>query len=174
MTVKPVLTGVAAVAAITAAAAGATSLASNGASAAQPQPVVFSAPLPDQPPPPAPPAPGLPTADQLTAILNQVTDPGVSYTTKNNVVQGGIPPNEGHEADHKLRQAYRDGYFPENFNVTNIQQAGPNVTADVTTTGPKLAAPVTQNYTFVNEGGNWVMAHDSAVALIQTATAGTG
>jgi hypothetical protein len=173
MTIKPIVTGVAAVAAIAAAAAGATSLASSGA-AAQPQPVVFSAPLPDQPAPPPPPAPGLPTADQLAAICNQVTDPGVSYTTKNNVVQGGIPPNEGHDADHKLRQAYRDGYFPENFNVTNIQQAGPNVTADVTTTGPKLAAPVTQNYTFVNDGGNWMMAHDSAVALIQTATAGTG
>ncbi|BBY04752.1 hypothetical protein [Mycobacterium noviomagense] len=174
MTVKPIVTGVAAVAAIAAAAAGATSLASSGAATAQPQPVVFSAPLPDQPPPPAPPAPGLPTPDQLATLCNQVTDPGVSYTTKNNLVQGGIPPNEGHDADHKLRQAYRAGYFPENFNVTNIQQAGPNVTADVTTTGPKLAAPVTQNYTFVNDGGNWMMAHDSAVALIQTATAGTG
>jgi hypothetical protein len=173
MTVKPILTGVASVAAIGAAAAGVSSLGYSSAAAFPVQPVAFSAPLPDQPPPP-PPAPGLPTADQLAGICNQVTDPGVSYTTKNNVVQGGIPPSEGHEADHKLRQAYRDGYFPETFNVANIQQAGPNVTADVTTTGPKLAAPVTQNYTFVNEGGNWVMAHDSAVALIQAATAGTG
>ncbi|BBU22101.1 hypothetical protein [Mycobacterium xenopi] len=166
MTVKPLATGVATIAAITAAAAGLTSVADSVSS--QPQPVAVSAPLPLDPPP----APNLPSAEQLTDLCNQVTNPGVSYTTKMNLVEGGISPSEGHDADHKLREAYRHGYFPENFNVANIQQAGPNVTADVTTTGPKLAAPVTQNYTFVNQGGNWMMSHDSAVALLQTATAG--
>jgi hypothetical protein len=170
MTPKPLATGVVTVAAITAAAAGLTSIAHSAA--APPQPVVFTAPVPLDPPPNQPPAPGLPSPEQLADLCNQVTNPGVGYGAKNNLVEGGISPSEGHDADHKLREAYRHGYFPENFSVANIQQAGPNVTADVTTTGPKLAAPVTQNYTFANQGGNWVMSHDSAVALLQTATAG--
>jgi hypothetical protein len=175
MTVKALATGVAAAAAIGAAAAGATSIAYGHPAAVQVQLAAVGAPL-DPPPSPNPPPPGAPAAlpapQQLSDLCNQVTNPGVSYTTKQNLVQGGIPPNEGHDADHRLRQAYRNGNFPEQFNVTNIQQAGPNVTADVTTTGPKLAAPVTQNYTFANQDGNWVIAPDSAQALLETATAG--
>ncbi|BCO35410.1 hypothetical protein BMW24_003765 [Mycobacterium heckeshornense] len=166
MTVKFLATGAATVAAITAASAGLTCIAHPAWS--QPLPVVVSAPLPLDPPP----APSLPSAEQLADLCNQVTNPGVGYGAKNNLVEGGISPSEGHDADHKLREAYRHGYFPENFSVANIQQAGPNVTADVTTSGPKLAVPVTQNYTFANQGGNWVISHDSAVALLQTATAG--
>jgi hypothetical protein len=172
MTVKFLATGVAAVAVIAAAAAGVTSIASTSPIAFPVQPRALGTSLPlDQPPPP-PPAPNLPTADQLSSLCNGVTDPGVSYTTKNNLVQGGISPDEGHAADHELRKAYRDGKFPLSFNVTNIQPAGPNAaTADVATSGPKLAAPITQNLTFVNEGGNWMMRHDSAMALLQAATA---
>jgi hypothetical protein len=178
MTVKALATGVTAVAAIGAAAAGMTSIASGHPAALQVQSAAVGAPL-DPPPPPPPPAPAppgapvaLPTADQISGLCYQVTDAGVSYTTKTNLVEGGITPGEGHDADHRLRQAYRNGNFPLTFNVSNIQQAGPNATADVTTTGPKLAAPVTQNYTFANQGGNWIMSHDSALALLQTATAG--
>ncbi|MGH3559670.1 MAG: hypothetical protein ACRDTK_19605 [Mycobacterium sp.] len=171
MTVKALATGVASVAAIGAAAIAVTSVAA-GVTSAHPaavsvQPVVLSAPLD-----PPPPAPGLPTPEQLSGLCTQLTDPGVSYTTKTNLVEGGISPGEGHGADHKLRQAYRNGNFPEQFNVTNIQPAGANATADVTTLSPKIAAPVTQNYTFVNQGGNWIMAHDSALALVQVATTG--
>ncbi|HZE18453.1 MAG TPA: hypothetical protein VE197_23660 [Mycobacterium sp.] len=178
MSVKLFAAGVTAVAAIGAAAAGVTSVASGGSfstpTAFQVQPVALREPLPLDPPPAPnqPPAPNLPTADQLSGICNSVTDPGVSYTTKTNLVQGGISPDEGHTADHDLRKAYRDGKFPLSFNVSNIQPAGPDaVTADVATSGPKLAAPVTQNLTFVNQDGNWIMRHDSAMALLQAATA---
>ncbi|ORX01571.1 hypothetical protein AWC29_23305 [Mycobacterium triplex] len=132
--------------------------------------------LPQDPPPPPPPPPvpgqNLPAADQLVNLCNQVTDAGVSYTTKNNLVQGGISPDEGHVADHDLRKAYRNGNFPETFTVTNIAAAGPNAaTADVAIAGPKFAGPVTKNLAFVNEGGNWIMQHDSAIALVQAASA---
>jgi hypothetical protein len=179
MTVKALATGVATVAAIGAAAAGMTCIASTSPAALPVQPVVFSAPIPLDPPPPAPPGPpgapaNLPTADQLSSLCNQVTDAGVGYSAKNNLVQGGIPQNEGVVADHDLRKAYRDGNFPEQFNVTNIQPAGPNAaTADVAISGPKFAGPVTKNLAFVNEGGNWIMQHDAAVALLQAATATT-
>lgn len=128
---------------------------------------------PPPPPPPAPAVPGqLPNPDQLVNLCNQVTDAGTGYSTKNNLVQGGISPDEGHVADHDLRKAYRNGNFPETFTVTNIQPAGPNAaTADVAIAGPKFAGPVTKNLAFVNEGGNWILQHDSALALVQAATA---
>ena len=124
------------------------------------------APLPQDPP-----APGLPTPDQLSSLCNQVTDPGVSYTTKTNQVQNGISPEEGHVADHDLRKAYREGKFPEQFNVTNIALAGPNAAqADVAISGPKFVGPVSKHLFFVDQGGNWILQHDAALALIQAAT----
>jgi hypothetical protein len=115
-------------------------------------------------------AQGLPTPDQLANLCNQVTDPGVSYTTKINLVENGISPGEGHVADHDLRKAYRDGKFPETFNVTNIAPAGPNVAQAVAISGPKFAGPVTKHLAFIDQGGNWILQHDSAIGLLQAAT----
>lgn len=130
--------------------------------------VASGAPLPQDPPP----APGLPTPDQLSNLCNQATDPGVSYTTKTNLVENGIAPDEGHVADHDLRKAYRNGNFPETFAVTNIAPAGPNMAqADVAISGPRFAGPVEKHLVFVNQGGNWILQHDAAIALIQAASA---
>ncbi|HEY1842252.1 MAG TPA: hypothetical protein VGG53_18900 [Mycobacterium sp.] len=169
MTVKLLATGVAAVATIGAAAAGMTSLASGVASAPQVMPVVLNAPLD---PPPAPGQAPPPSPEQLADLCNRVTDPGVGYETKAGLVENGIPSNEGHVADHDLRKAYRNGNFPEQFAVTNIQPVGPNaVKADVAITGPKFAGPVEKNLAFIDQGGTWVLQHDSALALVQAATA---
>jgi len=170
-TVKSVATSAAVLGAMGAAAVGVTSIASVASWPAQVQLAAVGAPLPQDPPPP--PAPGgLPTPDQLSGLCNQVTDPGVGYSNKISMVQGGISPDEGHTADHDLRKAYRDGKFPEQFAVSNIQPAGPNAaTADVAISGPKFAGPVTKNLAFVNQGGNWVLQHDAAIALLQAATA---
>ncbi len=154
---KSLTTGAIALVAMGAAGIGVTSVAS-----------VAAAPLPQDPPP----APGLPTPDQLSGLCTQVTDPGVSYTTKTNLVQNGIAPDEGHVADHDLRRAYRNGNFPETFAVTNIQPAGPDMAqADVAIAGPRFAGPVEKHLVFVNQGGNWILQHDAAIALIQAATA---
>jgi hypothetical protein len=130
-------------------------------------PLAGELPLPQDPPP----GQNLPAPDQVSSLCTQATDPGVSYTTKTNLVENGISPDEGRLADHDLRKAYRDGKFPESFNVTNIQPAGPNAaTADVAISGPKFAGPVTKNLMFVNQGGNWILQHDAAIALLQAAT----
>jgi hypothetical protein len=153
------------------AAAGITSVAPPSGLAARVQPAAVGASLGPALPQDPPPGQGLPNPDQLANLCNQVTDPGVSYTTKNNLVENGITPGEGHVADHDLRKAYRDGKFPETFDVTNIAPAGPNVAqADVAISGPKFAGPVTKHLAFVNQGGNWIMQHDSAIGLIQAAT----
>ena len=177
MTAKMLATGAAAVAAIAAAAAGLTSLASSSTPAPQVQPATLGVPFAQDPPPPAPPAPPgapvpLPSPEQLSNLATQVTDPGVSYEQKFGLVENCISGDEGHVADHDLRKAYRDGNFPEQFNVTNIQPVGPNaVTADVAITGPKFAGPVTKQLAFIDQGDTWVMQHDSAIALVQAATA---
>lgn len=133
------------------------------------------APLPQAPPPPPAPAPvgpGLPTAEQLSNLCIQATDPGVGYSTKVGLVENGINPDEGHVADHDLRKAYRNGNFPETFTVTNIVPAGPNMAAaQVAIAGPKFAGPVDKQLVFVQQGGNWVLQHDAALALLQAATA---
>ena len=168
MTTKLFATGVAAIATIGAAAAGVTSL--SVALAPQVTPVVLSAPL--DPPPPPPGQPPLPSPEQLSDVCNRVTDPGVSYDTKVGLVENGIPPGEGHVADHDLRKAFRNGNFPEQFAVSNIQQIpGNGVKADVAITGPKFAGPVDKTLVFIDQGGTWVLQHDSALALVQAASA---
>jgi hypothetical protein len=172
MTMKFVATSIAAVGAIGAAAVGVTSAAFVPASPAQVQLAAVGAPLPHDPPPP-PPFPGqnLPTPEQLSNLCTQATDPGVNYRDKANLVENGIPQNEGMVADHDLRKAYRDGKFPQQYAVTNIQPAGPNAaTADVAISGPKFAGPVTKNLLFLNQGGNWILQHQAALALMQAAT----
>ena len=171
MTVKLLATGVVAVATIGAAAAGLTSLASSYASAPQVTPVVLSAPL--DPPPPAPGQPPLPSPETLSDLCNRVTNPGVNYKTKYNLVENGISSQEGHEADAAFQKAARHGNFPEQFAVSNIEQipAPGAVKADVAITGPKFPTPVQQNLVFVDQGGTWVLQHDAALALVHAATA---
>jgi hypothetical protein len=85
------------------------------------------------------------------------------------LVEGGIGGTEAHIADHKLQKAAKNGDLPLTFNITNIQPAaGGSVTADVAVSGPKLANPVTQNVTFINQG-SWMLSRSSAMELLQAA-----
>jgi hypothetical protein len=163
--VKTFATGVAAMAAIGAAAAGLTFLASGTSPVPAVQAVVFGAPLPqDQ-------AANLPTADQLSSLLNNLANPNVSFANKSDLVEGGISPVEAHAADHALQKAAKRGQLPLSFNISNIQPAGAgSATADVAVSGPKLAAPVTKTVTFVNQG-NWMLSRSSAMTLLQAASA---
>ncbi|MGA8544121.1 MAG: hypothetical protein WB785_02535, partial [Mycobacterium sp.] len=127
MTVKTFVTGVAAVAAIGAAAAGATSLAAGHPAALQVQPVAVGVPFAQDPPPPPPPGgQELPTAGDISSLCTNLTNPGVNYHSKTGLVAGGISDNDGRVADHDLRDAFRAGKFPQSYDVTNIQPAGPN------------------------------------------------
>jgi hypothetical protein len=171
-TAKSIATGVAAIAAIGAAAAGLTSTATPaGPTASQVQLSAVGAPLPRDPAPAPAPAPdaAVPTADQLTDLLNNLADPSTPFANKSNLVEGGISPTEAHLADHEFNKAAKNGDLPLAFNVANIQPgASGSVTADVSVSGPKLPTPVTQNVTFVNQG-NWMLSRASAMQLIRAA-----
>jgi hypothetical protein len=164
VTVKTLATGVAAVAAIGAAAAGVTCIASVTAVSPRVQPVVFGAPLPLDPPVPV--GVDLPTAYQLTTVLNTLQDPSVSFANKGDLIEGGIPVPVT-LADHELQKAAAKGSLPLTFNISNIAPAGPGAaTATITATGPHLA-PTPEYLTFVDQGG-WKLSHDSAMTLIQS------
>jgi hypothetical protein len=163
-TVKLFATGALALAVIGGAAAGIASLPSAPTSM---QLTAVGAPLPQDP---APPGASVPTPDQLTGVLNSLADPNVSFTNKSNLVEGGISGSTAHMADHELKKAAKNGDLPLAFNVTNVQPgAAPgSVTAQVAVSGPKLPTPVTQNVTFINQGG-WVLSRSSAMELLQAA-----
>lgn len=170
-TVKAVATGLAALTIAGGVAAGVASAATPNARAAAVRLASVGAPLPQDPPPVQPSAgANVPTSDQLTGVLNTLADPKVSFTSKSNLVQGGISGMEAHVADKKLQKAAKNGDLPLAFNVTNIQPAAAagSATADVAVSGPKLPSPVTQNVTFVNQGG-WVLSRASAMELLQAA-----
>lgn len=166
-TVKLFATGALALAVIGGAAAGIASLPSVPTSL---QLTAVGAPLPQDPAPPAPGASAVPTPDQLTGVLNSLADPNVSFTNKSNLVEGGISGSTAHMADHELKKAAKNGDLPLAFNVTNVQPGTTpgSVTAQVAVSGPKLPNPVTQNVTFLNQGG-WVLARSSAMELLQAA-----
>lgn len=124
------------------------------------QPVAFGVPLPLDP------VADLPTGNVLLDLLNALQDPNVSFSDKSHLVEGGISPMEAHLADARLKQAVAHGELPLKATVTNIVSAGANTaSADVTISGPKLS-PVTQNLTFVDQGG-WKISRASAVTLLQ-------
>ena len=164
MTVKTLATGMAALAAIGAAAAGVTCIASVTAVSPRVQPVVFGAPPPLDPLTPV--GVDLPTAYQLTTVLNTLQDPSVSFANKGDLIEGGIPV-PATLADHELQKAAAKGSLPLTFNISNIAPAGPGAaTATITATGPHLA-PTPEYLRFVDQGG-WKLSHDSAMTLIQS------
>jgi len=159
VTLKTLVTGVAAAALVGGAAAGVTSIASPAVSSAPAvQPVVWDIPLPQAP------APDLQAP--LLQTLQALGAPGLS-ASKAPFIEGGIGRIEGRVADSKLRQAQADGKFPLSFTLANIDQNGPIVTADVTATAA-TGGVATQNIQFVPGPSptGWQMSKQSLMALM--------
>ncbi|BBY35084.1 hypothetical protein BST33_00925 [Mycolicibacter minnesotensis] len=162
MTGKLLLIGAAALTAIGVATGGVAS-----AEPAAPQDSVLDAPIPQEPAPPAPAGAPLPTTGEVAGMLTRLSDAGIGYKEKADLVENGITQHEGHGLDSELRRAYRDGELPYNFDVLNVVQTGEgHGLANVTITGPKMPAPQTVPLQLVDQG-SWVLSHDSATQLMQ-------
>ncbi|TDH55895.1 hypothetical protein E2F47_09260 [Mycobacterium eburneum] len=162
---KPLAVTVAAVAAI----GGAFTGAAVGTPApAHAHPAVFNIPLPRDPAPNSSPAQELPTAEQITRILTELTDPGVADQAKGGLVQGGINSAERRAfSQRRLDKAADHGELPLAFSVGKPWSVGPNTAAAETTiSGPKLPVAVTPVLTFVKQG-EWMLSNDGAAKLIQ-------
>ena len=165
MTLKTLVTGVAAAALVGGAAAGVTSIAFSAGSSAPGavavQPVVWDIPMPQAPP------------AQLQAPLLQTLQAlagGGSFAGKAPYIQGGIGRIEGIAADRAYNRAAAEGKFPLTFNVTNIDDAGGVVSADVTATSA-LGTTATQNVQFVRgpSPSGWQISKESALSLLSAA-----
>jgi hypothetical protein len=168
VTLKTLVTGVAAAALVGGAAAGVTSIAfSAGSSAPRAvavQPVVWDIPMPQAP------------AAQLEAPLLQTLQAlagGGSFVGKGSYIQGGIGRIEGIAADRAYNRAAAEGKFPLTFNVANIEDAGDAggvVSADVTATSA-LGTTATQNVQFVPgpSPSGWQISKESALSLLSAA-----
>ena len=165
MTLKTLVTGVAAAALVGGAAAGVTSIAFSAGSSAPGavavQPVVWDIPMPQAPP------------AQLQAPLLQTLQAlagGGSFAGKAPYIQGGIGRIEGIAADRAYNRAAAEGKFPLTFDVANIDDAGGVVSADVTATSA-LGTTATQNVQFVPgpSPSGWQISKESALSLLSAA-----
>ena len=166
MTLKTLVTGVAAAALVGGAAAGVTSIAFSAGSSAPGavavQPVVWDIPMPQAP------------AAQLEAPLLQTLQAlagGGSFVGKGSYIQGGIGRIEGIAADRAYNLAAAEGKFPLTFNVANIDDAGGVVSADVTATSA-LGTTASQNVQFVPgpSPSGWQISKESALSLLSAAS----
>ena len=162
MTLKTLVTGMAAVAVVGGAAAGVTSIASPAVpSAPAVQPVVWDIPIPETP------APDLqaPLLQTLQALAS-----GGSFAGKASYIQGGIGRIEGIAADRAYNRAAADGKFPLSFSIVNIDQQGGVATADVTATSA-LGTSATQSVQFVAgpSPSGWQVSKASALNLLSAA-----
>jgi len=161
VTLKTLVTGVAAAAVVGGAAAGVTSIASPTLSASPAvQPVVWDIPMPQTP------APDLeaPLVQTLQALAG-----GGSFSGKAPFIQGGIGRIESIAADRAYKNAAAEGKFPLTFYVANIDQNGPVATADVTATAA-TGGTATQNIQFVAGPSptGWQIAKQSALNLLSS------
>jgi len=165
VTLKTLVTGVAAAALVGGAAAGVTSIAFSAGSSAPGavavQPVVWDIPMPQAPP------------AQLEAPLLQTLQAlagGGSFVGKGSYIQGGIGRIEGIAADRAYNLAAAEGKFPLTFNVANIDDAGGVVSADVTATSA-LGTTASQNVQFVPgpSPSGWQISKESALSLLSAA-----
>ena len=162
MTLKTLVTGVAAAALVAGAAAGVTSVASPAVSSTPAvQPVVWDIPMPQAP------APELqaPLLQTLQALAG-----GGSFSGKASYIQGGIGRIESIAADRAYNNAAREGKFPLTFNIADIDVNGPVATANVTATsatGGTATQPVT--FTAGPSPTGWQVSRQSALALLSAA-----
>jgi hypothetical protein len=162
VTLKSLVTGVAAAALVGGAAAGVTSIASPaGSSAPAVQPVVWDVPMPQAPAPDLQ-SPLLQTLQALAA--------GGSFAGKASYIQGGIGRVEGIAADRAYNNAAKEGKFPLTFNIDNIDSDGATASADVTATSA-LGTSATQNVQFVAgpSPSGWQISKASALNLLSAA-----
>lgn len=158
MTLKTLVTGVAAAALVGGVAAGVTSIAPPAIAV---QPVVLGIPMPQAP------APEL--QSPLLGTLQALAGAG-SFIGKAPYIEGGIGRIESIAADRAYSRAAAEGKFPLTFNIANIDQEGNVATADVTATSA-TGGTATQNVQFVAGPSptGWQIQKASAMSLLQSA-----
>jgi hypothetical protein len=111
----------------------------------------------------------VPTVDQVMAILGELADPNIPAGNKSDIVTSGFGPDEaGTIDDHLTRmRAFGRGLLPPLFHVTDIQPAPNNLAgATVFTGGSKRMVTNPRPIVLVNQGGRWMITHDTAIPVL--------
>jgi hypothetical protein len=104
----------------------------------------------------------VPTVDQVVAIFAELTDPNRPAASKTDIVTPGFSPEEAGTIDDHLNRSR--GVLPLNFVVANIQPAPNNFAgATLRTTGWPRQSTWGRPIVLVEQGGHWLLSHDSAV-----------
>jgi hypothetical protein len=139
MSLKSLVTGVAAAAVVGGAAMGVTSIAS---------PAIAS-------------ADSCVDSGTLQGVLDTLVAPGVGFSSpaKSNLVEGGVGVVKGRLADGALKNAYAEGTLPTTITVAEPTCSGNAATSVVSAAGKSM--PIT----FVNEG-TWKVSAASASTVL--------
>jgi hypothetical protein len=110
----------------------------------------------------------VPTVDQVVVIMQQLTDPNIPAANKSNIVSPGFSLEEDGTIDDRLNQmSTRYGVLPYTFVVTDIQPASGNFAgATVTVTGNYHQRSAPEPVVLTDQGGHWLITHDTAVAAL--------
>jgi len=110
----------------------------------------------------------VPNTDEVLAVLAGLTDPNIPAGNKGNIVTPGFAPDEaGKIDDHLHRMDAFGGLLPPNFVVTDIEPAPADFAgATEATTGGYKHATHPRPIVLVNQGGHWLITHDSALTIL--------
>jgi hypothetical protein len=115
---------------------------------------------PDQPPCTGP----VPAVDDVVGLFDGLTDPDIPAANKGNIVTPGFNPEEAGMIDDHLNRM-RGPALPLHFVVTDIQPAPNNFAgATLATEGAPRQHSYARPIVLVDQGGRWLITHDSAVA----------
>ena len=105
----------------------------------------------------------VPKVDQVVAVLAELTDPGRPAASKSDVVTPGFNPEEAQTIDDHMQKLSASGVLPLNFVVTDIQPAPGNFAGLlVGATGSFDQTTPPGPAVMVDQGGRWLMTHDTA------------
>jgi hypothetical protein len=109
----------------------------------------------------------VPSTNEVVAVLAKLTDPGIPAENKTDIVTPGFAPDEAGTIDDHLNRMNVNvfgGLLPPDFVVTAIQPAPNNSAgATVATTGGYKHATNPRPIVLVNQGGHWLITHDTAM-----------
>jgi hypothetical protein len=108
----------------------------------------------------------VPTPDEVVAVLAELTDPNIPAANKGDIVTPGFAPDEaGTIDDHLHRMDAHGRILPLDFVVTDMQPAPNNLAgATLATNGTLHQATNPRPIVLVDQGGHWLIAHESAMA----------
>jgi hypothetical protein len=110
----------------------------------------------------------VPTVDQVVGILAELTDPNIPAMNKGDIVSPGFSPDEAQKLDDRLNRM-RGPALPEHFVVTDIQPAPNNFAgATVASVGNPRQSTFPKPIVLVNQGGHWLITHDTALAKLES------